>query len=69
YAALRDKLASNEHDARDIPLEGKTSITVGMGMTEKQGGSDVRTNTTRAVPAGSGPWGDEFLITGHKWFF
>ncbi|MET3178223.1 UNVERIFIED_ORG: putative acyl-CoA dehydrogenase [Variovorax guangxiensis] len=69
YAALRDKLASNDHDARDIPLEGKTSITVGMGMTEKQGGSDVRTNTTRAVPAGSGPWGEEFLITGHKWFF
>ncbi|WP_432728515.1 acyl-CoA dehydrogenase family protein [Variovorax sp. W6] len=69
YAALRDKLASNEHDARDIPLEGKTSITVGMGMTEKQGGSDVRTNTTRAVPAGSGPWGEEFLVTGHKWFF
>lgn len=69
YAALRDKLASNEHDARDIPLEGKTSITVGMGMTEKQGGSDVRTNTTRAEPAGIGPWGEEFLITGHKWFF
>ena len=69
YAALRDKLASNEHDARDIPLVGKTSITVGMGMTEKQGGSDVRTNTTRAVPAGAGPWGEEFLITGHKWFF
>jgi len=69
YAELRGKLASNEHDARDIPLEGKTSMTVGMGMTEKQGGSDVRTNTTRAVPAGSGPWGEEFLITGHKWFF
>ncbi|MDM0090972.1 MULTISPECIES: acyl-CoA dehydrogenase family protein [unclassified Variovorax] len=69
YADLRAKLASNEHDARDIPLEGKTSMTVGMGMTEKQGGSDVRSNTTRAVPAGSGPWGDEFLITGHKWFF
>ncbi|MFM9923967.1 acyl-CoA dehydrogenase family protein [Variovorax sp. H27-G14] len=69
YAELRDKLASNEHDARDIPLARKTSMTVGMGMTEKQGGSDVRSNTTRAVPAGSGPWGDEFLITGHKWFF
>jgi putative acyl-CoA dehydrogenase len=69
YAALRDKLASNEHDPRDIPLERKTSMTVGMGMTEKQGGSDVRSNTTRAVPAGSGPWGEEFLITGHKWFF
>ncbi len=69
YADLRDKLASNEHDARDIPLARKTSMTVGMGMTEKQGGSDVRSNTTRAVPAGSGPWGDEFLVTGHKWFF
>jgi putative acyl-CoA dehydrogenase len=72
YAAMRDKLASNEHDPRDIPLEGKASMTVGMGMTEKQGGSDVRSNTTRAVPAGSmasGPWGEEFLITGHKWFF
>jgi putative acyl-CoA dehydrogenase len=69
YADLSAKLASNEHDARDIPLDRKTSMTVGMGMTEKQGGSDVRTNTTRAVPSGSGPWGDEFLITGHKWFF
>ena len=44
-----------------------------MGMTERQGGSDVRSNTTRAValnPSGSsGPWGEEYLITGHKWFF
>ncbi|GGH52321.1 acyl-CoA dehydrogenase [Comamonas phosphati] len=62
-------LASTEHDARDIPLAGKRSITVGMGMTERQGGSDVRTNTTQAVAHGSGPWGEEFLITGHKWFF
>ena len=62
-------LASLEHDARDIPLERKSSMTVGMGMTEKQGGSDVRTNTTQAVPAGQGPWGEEFLLTGHKWFF
>ncbi|MES2532780.1 MAG: acyl-CoA dehydrogenase family protein [Pseudomonadota bacterium] len=69
YAAVADKLASNVHDPRDLPLERKTSMTVGMGMTEKQGGSDVRTNTTLAVPAGSGPWGDEYLLTGHKWFF
>lgn len=62
-------LASLEHDARDIPLARKSSMTVGMGMTEKQGGSDVRTNTTQAVPAGQGPWGEEFLLTGHKWFF
>jgi putative acyl-CoA dehydrogenase len=42
----------------------KAGILAGMGMTEKQGGSDVRTNTTRAVPAGDGT----FLLTGHKWF-
>ena len=62
-------LASLEHDARDIPLAHKRSMTVGMGMTEKQGGSDVRSNTTLAVPSGHGPWGEEFLLTGHKWFF
>jgi putative acyl-CoA dehydrogenase len=38
---------------------------IGMGLTEKQGGSDVRTNTTRAMPLG----GDAYAITGHKWFF
>ena len=69
YAATGPLLASMEHDARDLPLTQKRSMTVGMGMTEKQGGSDVRTNTTRAVPAGDGAWGPEFLITGHKWFF
>ena len=43
----------------------KSGLLAGMGMTEKQGGSDVRANTTRAVPAG----GDgEYLLTGHKWF-
>lgn len=62
-------LASLEHDARDIPLVRKSSMTVGMGMTEKQGGSDVHTNTTQAVRAGEGAWGEEFLLTGHKWFF
>ncbi|MEZ5872279.1 MAG: acyl-CoA dehydrogenase family protein [Nitratireductor sp.] len=42
----------------------KTGITLGMGMTEKQGGTDVRANTSRAIPAGDGMW----AITGHKWF-
>ena len=69
YGVAAPLLGSLEHDARDIPLAQKRSITVGMGMTEKQGGSDVRTNTTHAVPYGNGPWGEEFLITGHKWFF
>ncbi|MBB3179265.1 acyl-CoA dehydrogenase family protein [Variovorax sp. Sphag1AA] len=69
YGAVASKLAAMEHDERDVPIEQKRSIAVGMGMTEKQGGSDVRTNTTRAVPHGLGTWGSEFLITGHKWFF
>jgi putative acyl-CoA dehydrogenase len=69
YGVVGSKLAAMEHDERDLPLEQKRSIAVGMGMTEKQGGSDVRTNTTRAVPFGQGPWGSEFLITGHKWIF
>ena len=69
HALTAPLLASLEHDARDIPLAQKSSMTVGMGMTEKQGGSDVRSNTTQAVPAGQGPWGEEFLLTGHKWFF
>lgn len=69
YSATAPLLASLEHDERDLPLLQKRSMTVGMGMTEKQGGSDVRTNTTKAVPAGQGEWGEEFLITGHKWFF
>ncbi len=48
----------------DRPAVAKGAALVGMGMTEKQGGSDVRTNTTRAEPAGDG----SYLLTGHKWF-
>ena len=69
FDMLWPKLADIDHDPRDLPLADKPSMTVGMGMTEKQGGSDVRTNTTAGVPAGEGPWGQEFLLTGHKWFF
>lgn len=69
FEALWPKLLDTRHDPRDIPIEHKHSMTLGMGMTEKQGGSDVRTNTTAAVPVGQGPWGEEFEITGHKWFF
>ncbi|WP_238418887.1 acyl-CoA dehydrogenase family protein [Gordonia sp. 'Campus'] len=47
---------------------GKESAIFGMSMTEKQGGSDVRANTTVAVPAGAGGPGAEYLLTGHKWF-
>jgi putative acyl-CoA dehydrogenase len=41
---------------------------MGMGMTEKQGGSDVRANTTRAAADGEDGWGPRFRVTGHKWF-
>jgi putative acyl-CoA dehydrogenase len=69
FAAIQSKLFSREHDPRDLPLEQKHSILIGMGMTEKQGGSDVRTNTTVAhVLHGEGR-GAEYLLTGHKWFF
>lgn len=46
----------------------KASAIFGMSMTEKQGGSDVRANTTVATPVGSGGPGAEYLLTGHKWF-
>jgi putative acyl-CoA dehydrogenase len=65
--ALRDrfigKILSRGYDPSFRPAWEKAGITLGMGMTEKQGGTDVRANTTRAAPAGEG-----YLITGHKWF-
>ncbi|WP_244847466.1 isovaleryl-CoA dehydrogenase [Caballeronia sp. SL2Y3] len=70
YARLAGPLLSREHDPRDIPLEaGKCSMMIGMGMTEKQGGSDVRSNRTRAEPLGAGGRGGEYRLLGHKWFF
>jgi len=69
YAALGDKLSATSYDARDLPLAEKASIWVGMGMTEKQGGSDVRSNTTTATPVGPGGRGAEYALRGHKWFF
>lgn len=62
-------ILSKTYDRRDIPVDEKTGATIGMFMTEKQGGSDVRANTTRAVPVGSATGaGAEYLITGHKFF-
>ena len=46
----------------------KDSAIFGMSMTEKQGGSDVRANTTVARPVGAGGPGADYLLTGHKWF-
>jgi putative acyl-CoA dehydrogenase len=60
-------LASREYDPRSVPAQGKTGLLAGMAMTEKQGGSDVRAGTTRAVPdPASGP--GAYRLTGHKWF-
>ena len=68
WPALKDRLHSDDYDARDLPLEDKRSIYVGMGMTEKQGGSDVRANTTEATPLDGGGRGRGYAIRGHKWF-
>ncbi|KAB2910547.1 MAG: isovaleryl-CoA dehydrogenase [Hyphomicrobiaceae bacterium] len=62
------KILSREYDGRFKPAAEKRGVTIGMGMTEKQGGTDVRANTTRATPAGKGGPGAEYLVTGHKWF-
>ena len=60
---LMPKIGSREYDASFRPWWEKTGMTLGMGMTEKQGGTDVRANTTKAAPAGEG-----YAVTGHKWF-
>jgi putative acyl-CoA dehydrogenase len=62
-------LLSREYDARFAPAALKRAALIGMGMTERQGGSDVRTNTTRARAAGARGPGREYRLTGHKWFF
>jgi len=62
-ATWMPKILSRDYDARFLPLPEKRGVTLGMGMTEKQGGTDVRTNTTRAKRSG-----DSYRLTGHKWF-
>jgi len=69
YDAWRARIAGTQYDPRFAPLAQKSAVTLGMGMTEKQGGSDVRANTTRAEPDGHDAWGTRVRITGHKWFF
>jgi putative acyl-CoA dehydrogenase len=69
YADWAPKLTSRQYDPALKRWQDKTGVTMGMGMTEKQGGSDVRANTTQAAPDGSDAWGQRFVVTGHKWFF
>jgi len=67
-AAISDawvpRVVAQRYDARFVPSADKRGVTIGMAMTEKQGGSDVRANTTKAEPDGGGG----YVLTGHKWF-
>jgi putative acyl-CoA dehydrogenase len=58
------KLLACDYDPRPIPLAQKRAVTIGMAMTERQGGSDLRANSTLAAPLGGG----EYELNGHKWF-
>jgi putative acyl-CoA dehydrogenase len=69
HADWSTRLTAPVYDPRGLPLAAKRGVTLGMGMTEKQGGSDVRANTTRAERDGADAWGERYRITGHKWFF
>jgi putative acyl-CoA dehydrogenase len=64
-AEWEPRLGSAVYDPRLVPAGGKPGALFGMGMTEKQGGSDVRANTTRAVPLAED---GAYALTGHKWF-
>jgi putative acyl-CoA dehydrogenase len=61
-------LTATSYDPRLIPVAEKASALCGMAMTEKQGGSDVRANTTTARPLNGGGAGGEYELVGHKWF-
>ncbi|MFZ6674039.1 isovaleryl-CoA dehydrogenase [Undibacterium sp. Xuan67W] len=65
------KIMSLEYDPRNIPAAQKKGLTIGMAMTEKQGGSDVRANTTRAILVAASSYADggqTYELTGHKYF-
>ncbi len=62
------RILSSRYDCRFLPADRKTGAMIGMAMTEKQGGSDVRANTTQARALGGGGPGGEYELTGHKWF-
>jgi putative acyl-CoA dehydrogenase len=62
------RFLSDSYDPRNAPASEKHGALAGMGMTEKQGGSDVRANTTVARPLNGGGPSGEFELTGHKWF-
>jgi len=67
-ALWEPRFASDAYDRRFIPAAEKTGATFGMAMTEKQGGSDLRANTTRARPEERRGPGEAYRLSGHKWF-
>jgi putative acyl-CoA dehydrogenase len=67
-AEWEPRVTATTYDPRLIPADEKGSAIAGMAMTEKQGGSDVRANTTVARALNGGGAGAEYEITGHKWF-
>ncbi len=62
------KVLATDYDPSNRPAFTKQAVTVGMGMTEKQGGSDVRRNSTRAEPLARRESGEPYRLIGHKWF-
>ena len=67
-AIWEPKIVDGQYDAALAPVASKRGVTLGMAMTEKQGGSDVRANTTRAFPLGAPGPGKDYRLVGHKWF-
>ena len=67
-AEWEPRFLSASYDPRNVPAPNKEGALAGMGMTEKQGGTDVRANTTVARPVNGGGPGAEYELTGHKWF-
>ncbi|WP_146910044.1 isovaleryl-CoA dehydrogenase [Arenimonas daejeonensis] len=68
-ASWLPRIVAPDYDPRHVPAWDKVGNTIGMGMTEKQGGSDVRANTTRAFPVATAGPGQLYELVGHKWFF
>lgn len=62
------KIMANHYDPDNKPWSEKKGVTIGMAMTEKQGGSDVRANTTKAAAINESGAGQLYALTGHKWF-
>jgi putative acyl-CoA dehydrogenase len=67
-ALWEDKVTARVYDPRNVPASQKQGLTVGMAMTEKQGGSDVRANSTRAHAIGASGPGQAYELVGHKYF-